>query len=70
MIEVDVFIEHPIDFEMLVARSVVVEVHGLGLRIASIEDLIALKQLADRPQDREDIRALEAIARQKGGVVS
>jgi len=67
MLEVDIFIEHPIDFELLVARSVVVELGPHRVSVACIEDLIALKRLADRPQDREDIRALEAIARHRKG---
>ncbi len=37
----------------------------MRIPVVSIEDLIALKRLADRPQDREDIRALETIARAK-----
>ena len=67
MIEVDLFVEYPIDFEGLMARAVEVDALGTRVRIAAIEDLIALKRLADRPQDREDIRALEALALGKRG---
>jgi len=58
---VDIFVEHPIDFEELWARSVVVDIDGTPARVASIADLIRLKRIADRPMDREDIAALEAI---------
>lgn len=65
MLEVDVFIEHPIPFDELMARSLEIEALGMRIPVVSIEDLIALKRLADRPQDHEDIRALETIARAK-----
>lgn len=66
MRELDLFVEHPIDFEDLWSRSVLVEIGGTEARIASIEDLIALKRLAGRPQDLQDIQALESIAKRHG----
>jgi len=63
MIEVDLFTEHPINFNDLMDRSVLVDALGTRVRVVSIEDLIALKRLAARPQDDEDIRALETILR-------
>ena len=62
LLSVDVFVENPIDFEELWERSEVVELGDSQPRVASIADLIRLKHLADRPQDRADIEALEAIA--------
>ena len=59
---VDVFVENPIGFEDLWQRSEVVELEGAQTRIASIPDLLELQRRADRPQDRADIEALEAIA--------
>ena len=62
MREVDLFVESPIDFEELWGRAEVVPLAATTVRVAAIADLIALKRLAGRPQDLEDIAALEAIA--------
>ena len=40
-------------------RADVVELDGQPVRIASLEDLIAMKRAAGRPQDQIDIEALE-----------
>ena len=65
LLSVDVFTNHPIDFESLFGRSNACNVGGISVRVASIPDLIYLKRLADRPRDRDDIEKLEAIARLK-----
>jgi len=65
MREVDLFVEHPIDFEELFARAEIVSLDTTTVRVASIPDLIALKRLANRPQDVADIEALEAIQTRK-----
>ena len=61
MREVDLFVEHPVEFEGLFARAEIVSLDTTTVRVASIADLIALKRLASRPQDLADIEALEAI---------
>lgn len=66
MTVVDLFVEHPIPFEALWARSVEVDLGEVRTRIASIEDLIRLKEQAGRPQDLSDIERLRAIQRRKG----
>ncbi len=61
MREVDLFVEHPVEFEGLFIRAEIVPLDTTTVRVASIPDLIALKRLASRPQDLADIEALEAI---------
>jgi hypothetical protein len=65
MREVDLFVENPIDFDLLHERSQIVSLATTSVRIASIEDLIQLKRLANRPEDQRDIEALQAIRRSK-----
>jgi hypothetical protein len=48
-------------FEGLYERSEWREADGVRLRLASIEDLLAMKAVADRDKDREDERQLRAI---------
>ena len=67
MREVDLFVENPIDFDLLYERSQIVALTTTSVRIASIEDLIQLKRLANRPEDQRDIEALQAIRRSKLG---
>ncbi|MES1204770.1 MAG: hypothetical protein ABUS79_02425 [Pseudomonadota bacterium] len=62
MREVDVFVDNPIPFLELWQRSTIVTLAGERVPIASISDLIALKRLANRPSDLQDIEALLAIA--------
>ncbi|MEM7674181.1 MAG: hypothetical protein AAF212_12635 [Verrucomicrobiota bacterium] len=62
-LKLDVFIEHPFDFELEWQNSM--EIH-LGtkeseIRIASIPALISMKRVAGRPKDLVDIEYLEKI---------
>ena len=50
-------------FEGLYARSEWREAGGVGVRLASIEDLLKMKGQAGRDKDREDERQLHAIQR-------
>jgi hypothetical protein len=48
-------------FEGLHERSEVRHVFDVAVRVASIDDLIAMKQAADRPKDRDHINQLRAL---------
>jgi len=58
---VDLFVEPPIPFEELWSRAKLISLPGGDLRVASIDDLIKMKEMAGRPQDSEDIKALETL---------
>jgi len=63
MRSLDLFAEHPIPFEELWRRSVLLPLRSTHVRVASVSDLIELKRQAGRPKDLQDIQALEAIRR-------
>ena len=55
---------HPdpsLDFESLAARSIAAEIFGLEVRVASLDDLIAMKRAAGRPKDRIELEILGAL---------
>jgi hypothetical protein len=60
--EVDLFVREPFRFEEAATRALVVDLGGVRVPVAGLEDLIAMKRAAGRPKDLEDIRQLEAIA--------
>jgi predicted nucleotidyltransferase len=45
-------------WEMLAPAAVEAEIDGLAIRFASYEDLIALKEMAGRPEDLTDLQRL------------
>jgi len=50
-------------FARLRDRAVRITLGDFAVRVASVDDLLAMKAAAGRPQDRLDIAALEAIKR-------
>lgn len=62
--EVDLFVREPFPFEAARARAVIADLGDVEVPVACIDDLVALKRAAGRPKDLEDIRVLEAIARE------
>ena len=48
-------------FEGLLARSMVVELQGRRVRVASVADIIAMKRVAGRPKDLDHIEELEEL---------
>ncbi|MEK6620024.1 MAG: nucleotidyltransferase [Chloroflexota bacterium] len=70
----DVFNDVPgaAPYELLRERALVVDLGGLTIRVAGLDDLIRMKKAAARPQDLADIAALTAPdgehrARRAGG---
>ncbi|MCX7147946.1 MAG: hypothetical protein NTY05_00840 [Rhodocyclales bacterium] len=60
---VDVLVRPDVTFEKLFANAVEGHLFGRRVLIASIDDLLAMKRIANRPKDRIDIEALERILR-------
>ncbi len=55
---------HPdpgLDFEILAQRSIGAEVLGIPVRVASLDDLMAMKRAAGRPKDRIELEILGAL---------
>jgi predicted nucleotidyltransferase len=46
-------------------RADEVDIDGIGVRVASIDDLIAMKRAAGRPQDLVDLESLELARRRR-----
>lgn len=61
--EVDMSLENPIDFKAAYASRRDVAMGDFSIPLACVPDLIALKSLSDREQDRSDIEALRKIQR-------
>lgn len=59
---IDIFVREPLDFPTMLAQAVVKDLDGVPIRIASIPHLIAMKQVAGRRHDLDDIEALRQIA--------
>lgn len=60
---IDVLVRPEVPFDRLVANAVAGELFGRRVWIASVDDLIDMKRIANRPKDRLDIEALEKIRR-------
>ena len=63
---VDVFVREPMDFSTMLAEAVVKDLDGIPIRIASIRHMIAMKRVAGRRNDLDDIEALREIAAETG----
>jgi predicted nucleotidyltransferase len=59
---VDVFVHEPIPYNEMSKRRDEKVLDDIIIPVVSIQDLIRLKRIAGRPQDIEDIKALEALS--------
>ena len=65
-VEVDLLVSESDQFDQLRTRAVTVTLDERTFLVASIDDLIAMKRLAGRPQDVLDIAQLQDIQRRLG----
>ncbi|MDP9194041.1 MAG: nucleotidyl transferase AbiEii/AbiGii toxin family protein [Acidobacteriota bacterium] len=65
LLTVDLFAREPIPFDDLWSRAETIVLGGREIHVAALDDLIAMKRVAARPQDLLDIEKLEAIARKR-----
>jgi len=65
--EIDLFLEPPIDFDAAYRRAVHQEVGPkIPATFCSLDDLIELKTLSGRPEDRADIEKLKQLRKDSG----
>ena len=64
-VEIDLFVKEPFDFETAFQRSEKLDLDKTYVHIASIDDLISMKQKASRPVDLEDIHVLKLLKKAK-----
>lgn len=60
---IDVLVRPEVTFNELQIDAATVDLFGRTVKIASIEHLLFMKRIANRPKDRIDIEALEKIQR-------
>ena len=63
---VDLFVREPFDIDRMLAEAVIKDLDGVPIPVASIRHLIAMKRVASRRNDLDDIEALREIARETG----
>lgn len=60
---IDVMTNNPFDFEAMYSRRAEIDSKGIKLSVASVDDLIRLKEIAGREQDKSDIDALRKFVK-------
>lgn len=61
--EIDLFVSNPLDFSAAYERSVLHHSENVAMRVVALEDLIFLKEQANRPKDQIDIEYLRRAPR-------
>jgi predicted nucleotidyltransferase len=59
--EIDIVIDSPVDYETAIKRVKHIKISGIPVPIISIDDLIKMKEVSGREQDKSDIRYLKRI---------
>ena len=60
---IDVLVRPDVSYERLIADAIDGELFGRQVKVASIDHLLEMKRIANRPKDQLDIAALEKIKR-------
>jgi predicted nucleotidyltransferase len=60
-LSIDLFLEEPFDFDRAAAVAKTLTLGRATVPIASLDDLIRMKQAAARPRDLDDVEHLQAI---------
>lgn len=63
--EIDVVIDSPVDYEKGLKRVEHIMLHDVFIPVISIDDLIKMKQITERRQDKADIRYLRKLKNEK-----
>lgn len=64
-VTLDVLLFPPVDPQALHRRALALDIAGTPVRVATLEDLIALKRQAGRPIDLDDVAHLQALCADK-----
>lgn len=63
--EIDIVIDSPVDYKKGHKRIKHIMLHDVSIPVISIDDLIKMKEKADRQQDRADVRYLRKLKHEK-----
>lgn len=56
---VDIVLEHPLDFTQAFQRGAIKKVGDIEIYVASIDDMISMKKVSNRPKDLSDMEMLK-----------
>ncbi len=66
-LKIDIFMSEPFDFGVTYERAVRVDLGRAEATVVALDDLIALKREAGRPQDLADVESLSQLRQASGG---
>lgn len=58
---VDIVLEHPFDFTEAFQRGAIKKVDDIEIYVASIDDIISMKKVSNRPKDLSDMEMLKEV---------
>ena len=58
---VDLFLEPPLPFEQLMKNAVTITLRGNPCSVCALSDLVTMKEMAGRPQDKLDLEVLKIL---------